>query len=128
MQGYEEIIKEISSTSCTGQEEQKAEKKKENENKLKITLRENCLKKYEELLKAMEEEENKGNLSKCKKYRMKDKQIEGFLTYSSVVFYYVKACIRLGDVERGIAVLVKLEKEFKIESPAFIYCVILRKT
>lgn len=122
-QEYRSLIKDL--PDWQEEEEQKEEEpKKVKENNLIMqTMKEDCLKNYEKLIKMIEKDSTKVSGGIIKKYRIEDKLIESVVTLVAVLHYYVKACVRLGDLERARAGYEKIVKECSVVSPAILYLV-----
>jgi len=121
VQGYKKFLKGISDGSKSEIEE---ETKKTRENNLFMkTMREDCLKNYDELIRTIEEEYNKNSGNRNKKYKIGDKSVDLLVALISIMQFYVKACIKLGDIERAKTGYEKIIKEFSVNSPAITFLV-----
>ncbi len=129
VQGHKGFLKQLATLQDVADAEEskdlaRSETKKIRENETLVkTMREDCLKNYEELVRTVEEEYKKNNINRSKKYRVGEKPVEGMLAHITMLLYYVKACIRLGDVEKASAGYDKISKDYNLTCPASLYCV-----
>ena len=122
-QDYRILIKAL--PDYQEEEEQKEEEsKKMKENSLIMkTMKKDCLKNYEKLIRMIEKESIKVSGGIIKKYRIGDRLVESIVTLVAVLQYYVKACLKLGDIERAKAGYDKIIKDCGITSSATLYLV-----
>eukprot|EP01022_Parablepharisma_sp_SALTPOND_P027515 TRINITY_DN667_c0_g1_i2.p2 TRINITY_DN667_c0_g1~~TRINITY_DN667_c0_g1_i2.p2 ORF type:complete len:435 (-),score=51.68 TRINITY_DN667_c0_g1_i2:2823-4127(-) len=122
--GYKALVKDLSRSQHEIEQKEEDSKKAKETTLLMQTMREDCLKNYEEVIRSAEEEYSKAYGGRLKKYKIGDKTVESVIALISIMQYYVKACIRLGDLDRATAGFEKITKDYCINSPSILFLVI----
>ena len=127
-QEYRSLLKQMdySKNEEEDQEKEEESKKVKENNIIMQTMREDCLKGYEELIEILENESTKETGGMIKKYRVGDKLVESIVTIVAVLQYYIKACLRLGDLTKAEKGYEKITNEYAVTSPAIRFLVLIQ--